>query len=182
LGGGPGEGFLGKAIDKVGPFAIKATNNNTYVSELSHLYWESTEPIEFNIRTKLVAEQSAEEEIMNKISLLSSLVLPRRSDSFLGINTERFGVSLLKSPPRDISLQMGSKLRFRSVVIKNVNPTFQTMCDKDGNFVVAEVDIGISTSYIPSAEDFSFAKEVVEPVKPEEGRRMPWLGDTSLLR
>ena len=155
------EGLLGLintvGLGTLGGAAVKFSNNNMYIAELSHMWWRSTQPISFNLDFHLVAQNNAKTDVMDKIELLTSLVLPKANQKgVIGKGTKALGLTLLSSPPRDISLYLGGQIRFGAIVVSQVSTTFDTKCDEDGNFISANVQVSIMTSYTPNANTFKF--------------------------
>lgn len=151
---------------KANELYTRATNNNTFISSFSHQTWRGTRPIEFNLKVILTAFTSAKEEVMDTLEALLHLSLPEGRSSasnfvestvtsglqVAGINDAQF----IKSPPRDISLYIGTNLAFPAIIIPAVTVSFPTRMDTNGDFIFAEADVIIRTSYTPIANMFKF--------------------------
>lgn len=176
LGSGFGNLASGAArnLSKVETLRIQAQNRNAYIASFAQQFWESTSPIEFQLRFDLMAFESAAEEVMQRIEILGKLMLPvkgkvsdiRVEGTNIGSNINSFSTSILGTenngqailpPTRDTSLFIGQKIFFPRVVITNVTPTFEVKPDKDGNYTAATVDVSIKTSFIPTRDDFVFS-------------------------
>lgn len=160
---------------KLETMRIQAQNKNAYISSFSKQFWQSTSPIEFQLKFELLAFESAASEVMGKIETLGKLALPKKgavsdirvegvpiggvinSASSAILGTGNNGEAILP-PTRDTSLYIGQRIYFPSVIITNITPTFEVKPDSGGNYVMASVDVSIRTSYIPTSSDFVFSK------------------------
>lgn len=168
-----GARFLGGA-GEAGAFTYetyaRAKNQNAYISSFSHQTWRGTSPLEFHLRITLTAYEDAQKDVMEKLEILTRLSLPQgkrestNSGVVGGIENTAIGAvrqfdaaaSLITAPPRDITLHLGTKLRIPAVVIPQVNISFETKSDVNGNFIFATADISIKSSYTPNSGMFVF--------------------------
>lgn len=162
------------SIGEAGAFTYetyaRATNSNAYISSFSHQTWRGTSPLAFSLKVTLTAYDDAQKDVMEKLEILTRLALPQgardtKNSGIIGAaETGAVGVvrqfdanaSLITSPPRDITVHLGTKLRIPAVVIPSVNINFETRTDANGNFIFATADIDIKSSYTPNSGMFVF--------------------------
>jgi hypothetical protein len=164
-----------KVGTKIETLRIQAQNKNAYVASFARQFWQSTNPIDFQLKFDLVAFEDAAEEVMGKIEALGKLALPKKGN-VSDIKVEGFNVgstvssvssSLLGNqgngeailpPTRETSLYIGQRIYFPNIIIVNITPTFEVKPDRSGNYIMASVDVSIRTSFIPTSSDFVFSK------------------------
>lgn len=150
---------LGKAVTG----ASNLTGISTAPQAATAQIWQGSAPIEFQIPFILVAERSARADVLNKIRELMKLVMPSKTNGFLtspgpkieGIS-ELFKAESYSNKPQlkdNISLHIGRFIYYKSVVITDVDSTYDTKMDVEGIPIRAVVNVSFKTFFTPVKED-----------------------------
>lgn len=122
----------GTANTGLGIIAAEALGLSVRTQYSSAQVWSGNSPININIPLQFYADSSSKDEVLSPIIKLVKMALPRMSSD----SKSRFAKLGLFVPPGprifdinsnandEISIQLGSFLLFRKVIITNVNPTF----------------------------------------------------------
>jgi len=129
----------------------------------SHQVWTGSSPISFSIPMLFDAVEDAEKDVVLPIKQLMSLTLPFRGDTgaLNDVTGGKLDQYLLKPPGPVISnpdygrvsMQIGNMNYYHSVLINDVNVTFDTRMTKNGAPISASVDVAVTTVNTPTQDD-----------------------------
>lgn len=138
----------------------------TQAQEMTLAVWSGSTPIEMTIQLEFIAEEPGESigKVINPIRSLCKLALPRfvGGGSFtIPFTNKTIPVTLFQAPgPKPlenggdlITVEIGTFLRFRHVVITQVTPQFHPVLDRSGLPLRAGVTIGFKTHKTPVKSD-----------------------------
>jgi len=140
-----------------------ATGISTAPQAATAQIWQGSAPIEFQLPFILIADTSARTDVLNKIRDLMKLVMPSKTNGFLtspGPKIEGFSEFFRPESYSDkpklkdnISLHIGRFIYYKSVVITDVDSTYDTKMDAEGLPIRAVVNISFKTFFTPVKED-----------------------------
>lgn len=145
VGGGAGSAAQG---------ALWLTNFDIVVQSLTFQSWESSAPIEFNLTLLFDAYSDGYVDVVKPMSELQSIALPYASQESEDILLPP-GPSPIEPDRSRISLRIGRLIYIHSVVLKNVNNTFDTRMDANGQPISGQSEITVATINTPSRQDVS---------------------------
>jgi hypothetical protein len=116
----------------------------------------SSAPIELSLTLLFDAFDNATEDVGEPIARLMSLVQPYRGTHEDGSEHTLLsapGPSLYKPDIGRVSIRIGKFLYFNSVVLRGVQPTWDSKFDSVGVPIAAACDVTFATINMPSRED-----------------------------
>lgn len=127
---------------------------NRVFQEFSHQVWTSTSPIEFSLPLLFDAKDDARTDVLDPIRKLIMMTLPYNKSE---------GDRLLLAPGPNlatpdegrISVRIGNFFYVHSVLLVNVNPTFDSKFNKDGVPISATCDLSLRTVNTPVQSDLN---------------------------
>lgn len=139
------------------------TRVNRIFQLASHQVWSGSSPISFSLPLLFDAVEDAEIDVVLPIKQLMSLALPFRGDTgaLNDVSGGKLDNYLLKPPGPVISnpnygrvsMQIGNMNYFHSVLITDVNVTFDTRMTKNGAPISASADVSVVTVNTPTQDD-----------------------------
>lgn len=136
------------------------TNFNKIAQSFSHQVWLSSAPIELSLTLLFDAFDNATEDVGEPIARLMSLVQPYRGRGGPGhpddeehVLLSAPGPSLRNPEVGRVSVRIGTFLYFNSVVLRGVQPTWDSKFDTLGVPIAAACDVTFATINMPSRED-----------------------------
>jgi len=127
---------------------------NRVLQEFSHQVWQSSSPIEFSLPLLFDAKKDARVDVLNPIKTLMMMALPFKKTPE-DILLEPPGPTLLDPNRGRISLRIGNFLYIHSVLLVDVNPTWDTRMNKAGVPISASCDVTLRTVNTPTQGDIS---------------------------
>ena len=125
---------------------------NKVLQEFSHQAWQSSSPVELNLPLLFDAKSDARVDVLEPIKKLMMMALPskRSADSLL---LDPPGPTLLDPNRGRISLGIGKFIYIHSVLLVDVNPTWDTRMNKAGVPISASCDVTFRTVNTPTQGD-----------------------------
>ena len=143
----PGSSGLGTVVQEL-------TGYSTISKKTSAQRWQGSSTIDLSLSISLVAESNASAEIIEPVSRLARMALPRASEGQAGFLAPP-GPRLFRQNEEGndrssdrIDISIGEFLRFENIIITSVNPTFSGHMLPDGRPSSAEVGVNFRTFYI----------------------------------
>lgn len=125
---------------------------NRVLQEFSHQVWTSSSPMEFSLPLLFDAKKDARQDVLKPIKQMMAWALPFKSspDSLL---LEPPGPTLLDPNRGRISLRIGNFVYIHSVLLVDVNPTWDTRMNREGVPISASCDVTMRTVNTPTQND-----------------------------
>lgn len=153
--------FVNK-VDKVGKLAQTFTGFTSQFQGLSAMFWQSTDPLTFNLSLQLNATVDAKAEVTGIVQSLMSLTLPSAGVSgIFGTELRAPGPSLISggqwTSKYNISMSIGNNWLFPNILIQQVSADFDVLPTVDGDYISATVHMLVTTNKIFTKSDLASA-------------------------
>lgn len=162
--------FAGGLVEgsKLGQLTSMLGMTNLVTQGATLQVWQGTTEVQFSLTFELHAKNDPVKEVLDPIKNLLKLTLPSRLGNAGGLlvppgpslivkdsfnNLVKNGLAAKGQFRNEIALQIGSFLRFESVVIESVNHAFDSHFDARGLPMGANVDVSFKTFVVPTVED-----------------------------
>jgi hypothetical protein len=152
--------ILGGVTNSIFEGTRQFTNFNRIAQSFSHQVWLSSAPIELSLTLLFDAFDNSTEDVGEPIARLMSLVQPYRGAGGVGHEDgsehallSAPGPSLYQPDRGRVSIRIGKFLYFHSVVLRGVQPTWDSKFDTAGVPIAAACDVTFATINMPSRED-----------------------------
>ncbi len=130
----------------------KAAGFTDYSQAATQLVWNGTTPIDFALPMVFNACSNPTTDVMQPIRDLCMLVVPSAEDYVLKMPGPNI-LGLVENNGYKITMCIGNALVIENVIITGVSPVFDVMCDENGNFISAQVDVSVRTATILTKQD-----------------------------
>lgn len=134
--------------------ALASVNFDIVVQSLTYQVWRSSAPIEFNLTLLFDAYKDSIAEVVKPMKTLKEYSLPfawaENRDLLMPP-----GPSVVDPNRARISLRIGRFIYIHSVILVNVNNTFDTRLDKNSQPISGQSEVTIRTISTPSRQDVS---------------------------